>query len=172
MKDWRKYRNYRRYKAADSSYTYVIRVDGVSVEVSKEVYMAYASSARQMEYMEHDLKRDRVLQDAYGKLVRGSNGQPAILPEREVSLDKLIGEDWTYSSADPSPEEILLKACELETLREALTLLDANERDLIETLFFMGMTERELSKRSGIALMTLNDRKHRILRKLKKYLSK
>jgi len=43
---------------------------------------------------------------------------------------------------------------------------------LIHTLFFQGKSERQLSSESGIPLMTLNDRKRRILQKLKKFLEK
>lgn len=172
MQNWRKYRNYRKYTNTGGSFTYVIRVDGRRVEVSEEIYTEYASSARRIEYMEHDLKRSRVLQDADGKAVRDENGQPVILPEREVSLEKLIGGDWEYASAEPSPEDDLIARHDIDALRAGLALLGDAERALITALFFEGLTEREYSARSGIPQKTVNDRKHRILGKLKKYFQK
>ncbi len=93
MTNWKKDRNYRKFKNADGSFTFVIVVDGEPVKVSADIYKEYARSARQLEYIEHDLKRNRVLRDKNGKPVIGANGRPTILPELEVSLDKLIDEE-------------------------------------------------------------------------------
>lgn len=172
MQNWQKNRNYRKYKNADGSYTYTITVAGEKVEVSKEVYTAYAQSERQLEYMEFDLKHDRVLQDADGKAVLDENGLPVILPEREVSLDKLMDEDWDFPSSAPSPEVAVLNQLEILALHNSLDLLDTDERTLIDALFFEGLTEREYSRKSGIPQKTINDRKCRVLKKLYQLLKK
>ena len=129
-----------------------------------------------MEYMESDLKRDRVQQDENGKKVFDENGNPIMLPEREVSLDKLIDEDWDYASSEPTPEEVVGKRFEMELLNNCLDLLKTEERELVDALFFsnggVGMTEREYAAVSGIPQKTINDRKLRILSKLKKLLEK
>ena len=93
MQNWRKTRSYRKIKNPDGSFTYLIKAGDKYVPVSKEVYTVYAQSERQLEYMDLDLKRDRVLQDADGKAVLDKTGLPIILPEREISLDKLMAED-------------------------------------------------------------------------------
>lgn len=166
MKNWRTNRSYRKIKNADGTYTYLIRVEDKYVPVSKEVYTVYAQSERQLEYMELDLKRDRVLQDANGRTILDESGLPIILPEREVSLDKLMDEDWDFPSSVPSPEDAVLKQLEASHLHQCLNLLDPDERMLIDALFFEGLTERACAKRSGIPQKTINDRKGRILKKL------
>lgn len=166
MQNWQKHRNYRKTKNPDGSFAYFIKVEDKYAPVSKEVHTVYARSERQLEYMDLDLKRDRILQDADGKAVLDKNGLPIILPEREVSLDKLMAEDWDFPSSAPPPEEVILKQIEIMELRQCLDLLDAEERVLIDALFFEGLTEREYSQRSDIPQKTINDRKNRILKKL------
>jgi len=167
MQNWRKNRNFRKIENADGSFTYIITEDGVKVEVSEEVYNAYAQSGYKMENMELGIKNDRVLQDVDGRAVRDEHGKPIILPEREISLDKLIGEDWDFPSAEPAPEEAVLKKLEVEALLHCLDLLDANERALIDALFFYGLTEQEYADLIGVTQKTVNNRKHRILGKMK-----
>lgn len=172
MANWQTSRNYRKHKNTGGTFTYTIMVDGEKVEVIREVYTTYAQSERQLEYIELDLKRDRVLQDANGKASLDGNGLPIILPEREVSLDKLMADDWDFPSSAPPPEEVVLKQIEIMELHQCLDLLDAEERMLIDALFFEGLTEREYSQRSGIPQKTINDRKNRILKKLYQLLKK
>lgn len=166
MQNWRKTRNYRKVKNPDGSFTYLIKAEDKYVPVSEAVYTVYAQSERQLEYMALDLKRDRILQDAGGKAVLDQSGQPVMLPEREVSLDKLMAEEWDYPSFAPSPESVVLDRLEIAALHQDLSSLAAEERTLIEALFFEGLTERAYSKRSGIPQKTINDRKNRILKKL------
>ena len=166
MQNWKNRKTYRRIKNPDGSYTYLVKVEGKYVPVNKDVYTAYAQSEEQLEYIECKLKRNRVLQDAAGRRVADENGQPIILPEREVSLDKLMAEDWDYPSSAPSPEDIILKEMEIAALHHSLDFLDTDERTLIEALYFEGLTEREYFERSGIPQKTINDRKNRILKKL------
>jgi len=172
VQNWRKTRNYRKVKNPDGSFAYLIKAEDKYVPVSKEVYTVYAQSERQLEYMALDLKRDRVLQDADGKAVLDQNGQPVMLPEREVSLDKLIVEEWDYPSSAPSPESVVLDRLKSAALHQSLSSLEAEERALIEALFFEGLTERAYSERSGIPQKTVNDRKNRILKKLYQLLKK
>ena len=172
MQNWQKNRNYQKHEDADGSFTYVITVDGVDVEVCAEVYRAYASAERKMEYMERDLKRDRVLQDANGKVVKDERGHLITLPEREVSLDKLLAEDWDYPSAEPSPENQVVGQIEIEMLYSGLDSLNDDERGLINALFFDGMTEREYAKAIGISKTALHARKIKVLGKLKSFLQK
>ncbi len=172
MKNWQKDRNYRKYKNADGSVTYVITVDEVAVAVSEDIYKAYARSARQLEYIEHDLKRDRALQDADGRVLLDVSGRPTILPEREVSLDKLLDEDWDYAADSPQPEDDVLCRMEIIELRYLLGMLTDKEQALIKALFFDGKTERQYESETGIPRKTINNRRRAILTKLKKLLEK
>jgi len=169
MNNWRKRRNYRKQENSDGTFTYIIMVDDAEVEVSKEVYTAYAASERKLEYIERDLKRDRVLQDSItGKIIKDANGLPIMLPEREVSLDKLVSDDWDYPSSELLPEEMFIKQQEIDALYNCLDLLSSSERELITALFFDGLTEREYANKLNITQKAVNKRKHKILEKLQK----
>ena len=170
MQKWHEYANYRRSENADGSYTYFITIEGKDIEVSEAVYKAYTAGDRKMRYMELDLKCDRVRQDADGKAVRGENGLPIKLPEREVSLDKLIAEDWDFPSAEPSAEDAVIARFEIEALHRSLDLLDDDERALIDALFFDGLTEQDYAGLIGLTQQGVNKRKQRILEKIKKVL--
>ena len=171
MQNWRSYRNFRRYRNADDSYTCTITVDGTRLEVSEEIYAAYAEIGYKMENMEIGLKHDRVLKDSEGKAVRDEYGQPIILPEREVSLEKLIDEDWEYQSFEPSPEETIVKLLGVVELRVCLSLLGAEERELINALFFNGLTIREYAEITGRSKSSIDRHKVKILGKLRKLLA-
>ena len=60
----------------------------------------------------------------------------------------------------------------LDKLRSALTMLSEDEQKLVNAIFFQELSEREWSSISGIPQKTINDRKRRILAKLKKILEK
>ena len=109
------------------------------------------------------------------------------LKEREAYLDKLsqkhdisfeeceekgIQVDYLLSHSEQSIEDEIIKAEMLAKLMSSMERLSGQERLLIYNLFFKGKSERRLSVETGIPLMTINDRKRRILIKLKKLLEK
>ena len=69
-----------------------------------------------------------------------------------------------------SIEEDLIEKIEREELHSVIAQLSTKEKELIQALFFDGYSEREWSKVTGIPQKTINDRKHRILEKIKKVL--
>ena len=172
MNNWQKYRNFRKFKNADNSCTCIVTVDGVKVEVSEEVYKEYAEIGRRIEYMECDLKRDRILQGTNGKAVMDDNGQPIILPEREVSLDRLIAEGRDFPASGPSPEEAAIRQLETCALYRCLDLLAPDERSLINVLFFEGMTIREHAGRTGKTKSGIDRQKTKILGKLNQLMAR
>lgn len=171
MNNWKKNRNYKKLENANGTVTFIIVVDGVDIEVSQAVYTAYAKSERQLEYMERDLKRDRVMQDANGRIVCDNDGLPVLLLEREVSLERLMDEDWSFPAEGSEPEKIVLRHMEYDELHRCLELLCPDEWALINALFFKGMTEREYAVKTAIPQKTINDRKTKILKRLKKLLA-
>ncbi len=170
MQDWRRNRTYRKCRNPDGSIMFIITVSGADVEVSEAVYTAYAQSERQLEYMEQDLKRDRAVWDAAGMSIVGTDGLPVTLPEREVSLEWLMDEGRDFPCVAQGPEDEVVRRVELDGLRRCLDLLVPDERALVDALFFEGKTEREYAQLSGIPQKTINDRKTRILARLKKQL--
>ena len=147
---------------------YVIDVDKF-VEVSEVVYKEYTSFARKMKNMELDLKRNRTLQNAKGKPVLDEHELPITLPEREISLDKLMEEGWDFPSSATSTEDIVLglENAEVEELHHCIALLDDDEQDLIQALFFDGKSEQEYADMLGVTRQAVNKKKLRILKKLR-----
>ncbi|MEY8495468.1 sigma-70 family RNA polymerase sigma factor [Lachnospiraceae bacterium 29-91] len=68
--------------------------------------------------------------------------------------------------------ETVVRRMMLDKLRFAISLLSEDEQSLVNAIFFRGLSEREWSKASGIPQKTINDRKRKILSKLKKLLEK
>jgi RNA polymerase sigma factor (sigma-70 family) len=166
MKNWHEYRNFRNTANADGSYNYFITIDGADIEVNEEVYTAYAQGAYKMEQMECGIKRNRLKKDADSKAVRDENGYPIVLTEREISLDKLIDGDWEFPSFEPSPEDAVIKQIEIGELKNVLASLDAEERELIDALFFEELTIRKYAEITGQAKSSVGRQKKKILGKL------
>ena len=171
MKNWKRDRNYRKLNNPNGYVTHIINVDGVDVEVSKEIYTLYAQYGRKMEYMESDLKRNRVRKDTDGNAAKDANGLPIVLLEREISLEKLADEGWDFASTIPTPEQsyFVTGGSDKAELSRCLTLLTDDEQLLITALFYSGIAEKEYAEMLGIKRQSLNERKRRILKKLKKY---
>ena len=134
------------------------------VHIIKRIKKELKKSDRKMEYTEYDLKREPFVQNQRTKLA-------FFLPSREDSYERLVEEDRVqFSSDSTTPEEILLYKEDILALRSALLKLTREEAELIYALFFEGLTERELSKRTGIPQRTINSRRQRVLSKLKNFL--
>jgi hypothetical protein len=62
MKNWKESRNYRRIKDEHGKViANIITVDGIDVEVSEEVFLAYSQADRRERYMTEDTPEGRVL---------------------------------------------------------------------------------------------------------------
>ena len=69
-------------------------------------------------------------------------------------------------------EETVAHRMILNKLRASLTLLSKDEQELLNAIFFRGLSEREWSSILGISQSTVNYRKRKILTKLRKLLEK
>jgi RNA polymerase sigma factor, sigma-70 family len=117
-----------------------------------------------MEYMEVDLKQERFVQDQEA-------GTAVFLPSREDSYDRLQDEEYIQFAMDElTPEAIVVRREEIRLLWIALRQLEPEEYDLIQSLYFRGMSERKLSKQTGIPQQTINDRRRRAIDRLKVFL--
>jgi len=126
---------------------YTIIVKNVRIEVSEEVYRAYYKER------EHEKYIDKVSRD------------------KNISLDELIeiGFNIELNCSDipkESAEDEAIKNILIEQIKEKLKLLEPEELFLIKEIFENGVSERELARRTGIPVQTLNDRKKAILKKL------
>ena len=86
-----------------------------------------------------------------------------------LTTDECNGENILNSGIQDISETVIHKIM-LDRLRGCLSFLSETDRQLLESIYFKEMSEREFSKISGIPQRTVNDRKRRILAKLKKYL--
>lgn len=161
MKNWQKNRNYKRVKDKDGNVVAnIITVFGQDVEVSDEIFAAYAQVDRRARYVGEDIPAQHEL----------SLEQ---FEEEGVSLEKLIRE------TAPSAEEWFVEqeesnAFEQELLKVSavLEMLDDSDRQLIDALFYKGISVREYAQQLGISHTMVRKRRDRILRNMKKYFSK
>ena len=153
MKKWQKERNYRRVRDKDKKViANIITIDGIDVEVTEEVFLAYS----QMERRERYLKKER------------SKG-------RELSLDRMQengGLPGCVGSEDVSDvEDIVLQneeqAVHKQLLETALGLLSEEDRKLIQALFFDGVSTRKYAKMQGVTQRAVVKKCNRILRYMK-----
>jgi DNA-directed RNA polymerase specialized sigma subunit len=126
---------------------YTIVVKHQRVEVSKAVYYAY-HKAREAERYQN-------------KVVR----------HFELSLERFQEEgvhiELQFNLYQLSVEDKLIVQEQLQKLKLALATLEPEEKLLIHELFFSGKSERDLSAMIAVPQKTINDRKRKILLKLR-----
>ena len=141
-----------RRKATDEQYAQklFIPMHGMLMEVDEGFYKEFYRQKDRNEYLTWRTKNKDVSYNEY-------------------DTDECSGEDMLI---DPDGDVATQVADKLmaEHLRHIVSLLPDDERELIEALFFKGYSERKWSKISGIPQKTINDRKQKILLKLKKIL--
>ncbi len=127
---------------------YTIVVKSNRVEVSESVYHAYHKERESERY------------------------QKKLVHQFELSLERFqddgVNVEFLITRFQPSIEDMLIEQEQFRKLHIALDALTAEEWLLIYELFFNGKSERILAGELGVPRMTLSDRKHRILRKMRK----
>lgn len=146
------------------SKSYIIRINGNPIEVSSEVYDTYIKSERKARYFSEDLKREKIIVNQEEETV-------AFIPSREDSYDRLKNENNVqFADQSKSVEDKTLDNIMIEKLFKSLAVLNCDERNLIDAIYYQGKSEREVSAETGIPQKTINYRKRKILDKLKKLL--
>ena len=120
---------------------FFIKIDGHRIEVSEEVYRAYKRPA----WTERKRREVR--------------------SEFELSLDLM--EDSVIDSMTLTEDALLDRFI----ISDALSVLEDNDFALIYALFFDGLTERDYALQNGTSQQNINQRKNRVLKKLKLILS-
>jgi len=127
---------------------YTIVVKSKRVEVSETIYRAYHKAREAERY------------------------QNKLIHQCELSLERFqedgVNAEYEVVRFDPGIEDKLIKQDQLQRLLLALQSLTLEERLLIQELFFNELSERALSVVIGVPQKTINDRKKKILLKLKK----
>lgn len=137
----------------DASYAdkFFIPLHGMLMEVTEETYRDFYKAGRCQKYID-----ERSVE----------NGD---FSYDMLTTDDFNGEDILIDTSQEIDEAVVHKIM-LDKLRDSLVLLSDDEQKLINALFFRNFSEREWSAETGIPQKTINDRKRRILIKLKKLL--
>ena len=130
---------------------------------SEEVIEVLRQGERRLRYLEYDIKVERFVLDETKQVA-------FFIPSREDSLERLIEAEEQFVDEEIDVEDEAINKILIQKLRESLKCLDSEEFDLINALFFQGKTVRQLSTDSSVPVMTIQDRKVRVLKKLKKIL--
>lgn len=128
---------------------YAIPVDGKLYETTKEIYEAYYQMDRRERYLEErDIKK--------GVMNFGD------IDDANYSAEERIVDENMDIEAEVI-NKILYRA-----VLEAMSSLSEEEKWLIQELFFYGKSQRQLSKEQDIPLMTIHNRKEKVLEKIRK----
>ena len=131
---------------------YFIRLHNQEFEVSKGDYVDFYKEKRRVKYLyELDMAHGTVSYQAFDS-------------------DSYSGEEYIVDTNQEGVEDAIVKKLMIEHLHRAMESLTTDELFLITALFFENKSERELSKIADIPQKTINDRKKRILQKLKNLL--
>lgn len=132
------------------------------IEKRPDILRVLRASDRKMRYMEWQLQTERFVEDQEKQIA-------VFLPSRETSLEQMDEEKRQFVDERPGPEEQLTNSEKLQLLRRALKSLTSAEREVIQSLYFEDLTERQLSELIGVPQKTINDRKRRAISKLRKF---
>ena len=141
------------------------------VKISDEVMAVLRKSDRKMRYMEWELKKSReiVAKASEGKEAENRNVRK-VRPAREYYFEQVQEELDAIAMSRTDLESQTIHMEQLHILNVALGSLSEEESSLIYALFYQGVSLREYARRTGAPVMTVQNRKNRILRKLKKYI--
>ncbi len=141
------------FKEKDISYAdkFFIPLHGMLMEVTEKTYRDFYKAERRQKYIN---ERSAENEDFFYDM---------------LTTYDFNGEDILIDTSQEIDEAVIHKIM-LDKLHDALVLLSDDEQKLINALFFRNLSEREWSAETGIPQKTINDRKRRILIKLKKLL--
>lgn len=140
-------------RCRESDQTYMdklfIPIQGCLLEVVREQYTDFYRDKERWRYLQKLDTKNRLLSlDGF----TDSEGNP---------LDFITDEAVDIA-------ETVVNAVMVDRLKAALPLLSDSEQELIQAIFFDGLSEREVGARLGITQSVVNKRKARILIKLRK----
>ena len=120
------------------------------IERRPEILRELRKSDRKMKYIEDDLKDEVFVEDQQNEIA-------AFIPSREDSYERLLEEEKRQFSDGSDLEELVLLHDDILKLRRALLQLEDDELELIESLYFKELSERQMSLQTGIPQKTIND---------------
>lgn len=129
---------------------YYIYVKGKALSVNEEVYKTY------WKIIEHE------------KYLQKKDWKYGVIPFSSLDHDGHFIDNIVDESVDA--EKIVETQMMIEAVRSAITRLNAEERDIIERLYFNDETVRSVAKLKSITHPALIKRRNKILEKLKKFI--
>jgi len=124
-------------------------VDGRPVPVTEQVYKAYYKMKRREKYLEES-------DDDHGKV-----------NYHALDTNEFGGEEILADSSRNVEDDAILNLF-VDKLIRCIAELTAEERFLIDELYYKQKSEVELSKETGIPRTTLQSQKYKLLAKMKK----
>lgn len=129
---------------------YFIKVENQQIQVSETVYRTYYGLQRRNKTLEEKDQRN-------GRMLYSN-----------LDTSETLGEEMIPDMSAAAVEDMVIAKLMSERLHRCISLLPKGEQELIHTIYFDQLSERKLSKKTGVHYMTLHDRKIRILQKLRK----
>ena len=145
---------------------FYLYIDGQAIPVTEDVYREYHRYTRKERYFSYDLKVEHFTSDQEKQTA-------TFTPGREDSYERLLEANEQFPAPDAeSPEDSVIKAEMLKKLSAALDSLSDDELSLIQELYYLEKTEREICASLNLAKTTLHRKKIAVLEKLRNILTK
>jgi len=129
---------------------YYLYVNGQKVKVSEQIYKVYWREKEHEKYLEQVDKKNHLL--FFSSLDHDGHYVDNIVDE-SVDVEKIVETQMM-----------------IEAVRNAISRLNAEERDIVERLYFNDETVRSVAKLKSITHPALIKRRNKILEKLKKFI--
>ena len=129
---------------------YYLYVNGQRVKVSEQIYKVYWREKEHEKYLEQVDKKNHLL--FFSSLDHDGHFVDNIV-DKSVDVEKIVETQMM-----------------IEAVRKAISRLNAEERDIVERLYFNDETVRSVAKLKSITHPDLIKRRNKILEKLKKFI--
>ena len=129
---------------------YYLYVNGQKVRVSEQIYKVYWREKEHEKYLEQVDRKNHLL--LFSSLDHDGHFEENIVDEG-IDVEKIVETQMM-----------------IEAVRNAISRLNAEERDIIERLYFNDETVRSVAKLKSITHPALIKRRNKILEKLKKFI--
>ena len=129
---------------------YYLYVNGQKVKVSEEIYKVYWREKEHEKYLEQVDRKNHLL--LFSSLDHDGHFEKNIVDEG-VDVEKIVETQMM-----------------IEAVRNAISRLNAEEKDIIERLYFQDETVRSVARLKSITHPALIKKRNKILEKLKKFI--
>lgn len=133
---------------------YYIKIRGALVQVTEDVYLEYFRTRRRW-YAQGE-------RDTYNNVVSYN----------AMDNEEMLGEEMIFDVASPSVEDLALDELLRKKLHDCLAELSKPDQEMLQALYFDGLSERQLAQRLGIHHMTVHNQKVRLLGRLREMMSR